>query len=159
MDIAFERTTDLELIRKIVTHEKIWPHVSDDGAGHPEDYQPVNHPAIWYVTVLSNGQLMGAWIFTPENSICFGVHTCLLPQAWGSFAHCAARAMAQWVWEHTPCKRIVTTVPTYNRLALAFAKGAGMEQYGLNPRSYQKNGKLYDQILLGISRPEEIPCL
>lgn len=154
VNVTFERTFDLELIRTIITHHRIWPHVSDDGAGAPENYRPVDHPAIWYVTVLNHGELMGAWIFTPENSICWGVHTCLLPKAWGSFAHRAAREMCVWIWENTPCRRIVTTVPTYNRLALAFAKGAGMEQYGLNPQSYQKDGKMYDQILLGISRPE-----
>lgn len=152
--ITFERTFDLDLIRTIVTHEKIWPHVADDGAGRPEDYRPVDHPAIWYVLVLSGHELMGVWIFNPQTSACWEIHTALLPKAWGTLAHRAARFIVPWVWEHTTCRRIVTNVPVYNRLALAFAKGAGMEQYGLNPKSYQKDGKLYDQILLGISKPE-----
>jgi hypothetical protein len=29
-----------------------------------------------------------------------------------------------------------------------------MTRFGLNPRSYLKNGRLEDQILLGLSRPE-----
>lgn len=154
LDVKFERTFDLELIRTIATHPKIWPWISDDGAGTPEDYRPIDHPAVWYVTVVSRGELMGAWAFIPENSICWGMHTLLLPKAWGTFAHRALRDLIKWVWDNTPCQRIVGTAPVFNRLVIAFAKGAGMEEYGMNPKSYLKRGKLYDQILLGISRPE-----
>jgi hypothetical protein len=43
-------------------------------------------------------------------------------------------------------------VPANNRLALSFAKSCGMTEYGLNPQSFLKDGQLYDQVLLGVSK-------
>jgi RimJ/RimL family protein N-acetyltransferase len=63
--------------------------------------------------------------------------------------------MSSWLWAHTSCRRLITNVPARNRLALRFAEAAGMERFGVNHASLLKDGKLQDQILLGLSRPEE----
>ena len=63
----------------------------------------------------------------------------------------AAQALPDWIFTHTPCRRIVTNIPTTNRLALHFALRAGMRLYGSNSASYLKNGELLDQICLGLS--------
>jgi hypothetical protein len=63
----------------------------------------------------------------------------------------------EWIWAHTPCRRIVTNVPEDNRLAYQFALAGGMEVYGRNEASVLKRGRLVDQICLGISRPRELP--
>lgn len=153
--IEFERTFDLDLVRMIATHPKIWPHISDDGAGKAEDYRPADHPSIWYVTVLRDRELMGLWAFMPENSVCWSMHTLLLPHSWGKFSHEALPKLFRWMWDNTTCRRIVGTAPVTNRLVINFVKSAGMAEYGLNPASYLKNGVLLDQVLLGISRPKE----
>ena len=93
----------------------------------------------------------------PHNAICWEIHTCLLPNAWGERGRRAARLLPEWIWQHTPCRRIITNVPDNNRLALRFALAAGMTEIGVNAASFLKNGKLRDQTLLGISpqsRPE-----
>jgi hypothetical protein len=163
--IRFERTTDMDLVRSIITAPSIWPHVSDDGSGAPEDYRPVDHPAILYVLAWDRNELLGLFMFAPENSITLDVHTCLLPAAVfpppdaqdaPSRSSAAARGVIQWIWANTPCRRIVTRVPAPNRLALRFARNAGMMEYGRNERSWLKGGKVYDQILLGISKPEVV---
>jgi hypothetical protein len=33
-------------------------------------------------------------------------------------------------------------------------KAMGLKQYGVNEASFLKGGKLWDQVLMGISRPE-----
>lgn len=152
--MTFERSTDYELIRLIITHPRIWPHVGDDNAGSPEDFQPIEHSSVWYVVVRDLDELMGCWILVPENSICYDLHTCLLPNAWGPKATRAARELLSWVWTNTPARRLITRVPATNRLALRYAKRAGMLEYGLNPLSWLKGGILHDQALLGMSRPE-----
>ena len=48
-------------------------------------------------------------------------------------------------------------VPRDNRVAYHFALAAGMNVYGQNECSFLKNGKLHDQICLGISRPADMP--
>lgn len=153
--MKFERTFDYELIRSIITHPQIYPAIADDFSPKAGDYKPIESDGVWYVLVRDGDEVLGLWIFIPENGVTWKVHTCLLPTAWGSRAKVAAVQMAEWVWKNTPCKRIVTDVPEYNRLALFFALKAGMTRYGLNPKSYQKDGTLMGQVLLGLSKPGE----
>ncbi len=150
---AFQRTNDYELVRGIITHPRVYPHVSDDFSPAPDLYEPADHPALWYVLVREGGELLGMWMFAPQNFICWEVHMCMLPNGWGERGLEAARALEQWMWENTPCQRIVASIPIQNSLAVRFALKAGMEPFGLNPKSYQKGGVLQDQVLLGASRP------
>jgi RimJ/RimL family protein N-acetyltransferase len=163
--IQFERSTDYELCKRILTHPRIYDHISDDFSPDPADYEPIDHPSVWYVIVRdtpdtdnADAELLGLWMLQPLNGVCWEIHTALLPNAWGERGRRAAKHMAQWVWEHTTCRRLVTNVPENNRLALAFAEAAGMKVYGRNTRSFLKGGKLLDQILLGLSKPERIPA-
>lgn len=150
--MTFERTHDREVVRAVMAHPRIYPHIADDGCPPATEFEPLEHPGVWYVLVRDEGRPLGLFVFVPQNSVCWEVHTCLLPWAWGRPAAIAAAEMARWIWEHTPCRRIVTSVAAYNRLALRFAERAGMTEYGRNPASWLKDGKLHDQVLLGMSR-------
>jgi RimJ/RimL family protein N-acetyltransferase len=151
--IRFERSFDYSLIRKILTHPKIWPHISDDGSPAAAEFQPIQSEAVWYIVVRDGEEILGLWMLHPHNSICWEIHTCLLPIAWGERGLEAARLLGEWIQKHIPCRRVITNVPSNNRLALRFALEAGMTEFGVNPASFLKNGKLRDQVLLGISLP------
>lgn len=151
-DIHFERTFDYELVRKVITHPKIWPHVTDDYSAPPDIWKPAETQLVWYVLAKDGDEILGVWTLIPENSVCWKIHTTLLPSAWGDRAKAAARSLAPWVWENTPCRRVITDVPENNRLALKFAKDAGMVEFGFNPASWLKNGQLWGQHMLGASK-------
>lgn len=155
--ITFERSTDYGLIRRILTHPRIWDKISDDYSPPVREYQPIKHDAVWYVVVRDakpeGAELLGLWMFVPQNGVCWEVHTALMPCAWGDVGLEAARQLPAWIWANTPCRRIVTNVPSTNRLALHFAVKAGMRIYGVNQASYLKGGKLCDQVCLGLSPP------
>jgi RimJ/RimL family protein N-acetyltransferase len=155
--LRFSPTRDFELIRRVLTHEKIWDHISDDGAPAVEEFQPADHPAFTYLEVRDGEELLGLFLLVRENAACMEVHTCLLPAAWGPRAREAARGLIDWVFTHTDCRRLITSVPAYNRLALRFAERAGMTKYGENPDSFLKRGRLYSQVLLGISKCQQQP--
>lgn len=163
--IRFERSFNYALIRDIITHPKLWPHLSDDLSGPASQYQPVQHPNIWYVMPWDHAsgdeppELLGLWMFVPQTSICWEVHTALLPIAWGPRGQTAAVLLPNWIWANTQCRRIITNVPTRNRLALHFALKAGMRIYGCNRESYLKNGVLCDQLCLGLSKPANRPAI
>lgn len=156
--IRFERSYDYELIRRILTHPRLYPHLSDDFSPAPGDYRPQEHPAIWYVVVYdehdAREDLLGLWMFVPANGVCWEVHTALLPCAWGEKGQLASLMLPAWIWEHTHCRRIITNVPKSNRLALHFALKAGMKIFGVNEASFLKGGVLCDQVMLGISKPQ-----
>jgi RimJ/RimL family protein N-acetyltransferase len=151
--VTFERTTDYVFIRAVLTHPKVYPGITDDSAPPSAEYEPIEHEGIWYVRVVDRGRDFGVFVFVPHGAICWEVHTALLPIAWGPAGKQAAREIASWIWANTPCRRIFTNVPEFNRLALRFAEAAGMTRFGVNASSYLKDGRVYDQILLGLTRP------
>lgn len=149
---SFERTHDIDLIRRIATDPHVWSGISDDFSGDPEKWIPPDPKVGWYMVAREKNELLGLWMFVPHSHVCWEVHTCLLPIAYGSTATAAAAAMAEWIFRHTTCERIVTNVPEYNRIALRFAERCGLTQYGFNPQSYRKDGRLWGQYLLGMSK-------
>lgn len=153
--ITFERTSDWDLVKKIATHPKIWPTISDDFSPPRDKWQPVETSEIWYVLVRGKGVPIGFFMFAPETAVCWHSHICILPIAWGDVAHLACRLVFYWLWERTECRRIIGSIPVSNPLAIKFAVQCGMERYGVNPKSFMRRGQLEDQILVGINRPED----
>lgn len=149
--VTLEQTSDIQLVRNIITHPRVYPMVSDDGSPAAEDYVV---PPVTYVLVKKNSMVAGCFCLVPINAATVEIHTCLLPEAYGECASYAARMMSGWIWDNTKFNRIITNVPDYNRLALRFAERSGMERFGINPQSYLKNGRYEDQIMLGMTRPK-----
>lgn len=154
----FRRIGDELLIRSIATHPKVWPTIGDDLVGDPANWRPVLNDGIWYVLAEEVGGEdagpRGLFIFFPENSVCWQIHVCMLPKYWGS-ADRAMREVFEWIWERTPCRRIVGSVPVWNAPAVHCAMRARMEPFGVNQRSSLKYSRLHHQVLFGISKPEK----
>jgi len=154
--ITLERTSDLELVKKIVTDARIWQQMSDDFAPAREEYNPPADGAV-YVLALEDGEPKGCWILVPRSAIRLEIHTCLLPSLRGRKALEAALLMAEWIWQNTACESLVTEIPETNKAALWFARRSGMAQFGREPKCVRKNGVLWDSVLLALHRPASKP--
>jgi RimJ/RimL family protein N-acetyltransferase len=154
--ITIERTTDYAMIRRIVTHPRIYPWITDDGSPGSDEWEPIRDDRVWYLLVKLEGQPAGVFIFLPQNSICYEMHTCLMPLLWGqNHGSVLAGMMAvQWMFENSSAQRIVGNAADYNRLALRYGRKIGLKQFGTNPKSFLHDGTLYDQHLLGVSKEE-----
>jgi RimJ/RimL family protein N-acetyltransferase len=150
----FKPEPDLELVRRVLTHPRIYRQISDDGSPPPEEFQPSDHPAVTYLMAYQGEELLGLYVLVPHNSVCWEIHVAMLPTAWGR-ARAATRALFAWLWTHTPCRRLVASIPESNRLALALALDTGMRIFGFNEKSFLRGGRLEGQIMLGLSRPDE----
>lgn len=148
--MRFERTTDAELIRVIVTHPKVYAKVTDDNAPSPEKWRPQMNEAAWYVLVWDEDVILGLWAFFPENSVTWKAHICYLPDAYGVSIE-ATRDLFRWVFSNTACRRIVGAIPFSNKLALRMAAGAGCKPFGIDEGSFLKDGRLQDRVMMGIS--------
>ncbi len=145
-----ERTHDMELVREILAHPAIWPHIHDDGVSEPA---PVDAPSLYWLLVQADG-VGGVFLLHPHNTACYEVHTCLLPRMWGAQATTATHLVRAWMFQNTPCQKLITNVPADNLLALRFAKRCGMTPEGVNRRSFLKGGVLLDQHVLGLTKEE-----
>lgn len=154
MTIRLTRIDDWGYLRLVATHEKLWPHLSDDFSGPREEWKPREDASLVYLKVTDDHQALGFFLLVFHSPILWEVHTALLPAARGARARDAAQALIAYAFTETPCRRLITSVPEYNRLALHFAKRAGLTEYGRNPKAYLKNGQLQDLILLGLSKGE-----
>ncbi len=153
--MTFQRTRDWALVKWIATHPMIWPNITDDFAPEPADWKPRTDEEIIYLIARDGDEVLGMFIFFPDNPVCWDVHVCMLPSAWGPRSLAAFLEMFQWVWANTNCMRIVGAVPKWNRRAALFALKAGMECFGINRKSHKKYGTLHDMALFGVSKPGE----
>lgn len=152
MSLCAKELENAELIARTISHPRIWPSVSDDGSPYPDDYAPVVGEGIVYLGMYEQDEYLGLFMLHPHNAICWEVHTCLLPVAWGVTARSCAELCIEWAFSMTGCCRLITNVPASNKLALRLAKSVGMQQFGINPKSFLKHGVALDQIMLGISK-------
>lgn len=148
--LRVERTRDMEVVRNILAHPAVWPHIHDDGATEPE---PIDHEGFIWLLVTAGGPA-GCFLFHAHNAVTFEVHTCLTPQMWGPKAREAARLAQIWIFTNTPAQKLVTHVPSYNAVALRFALRCGFTQEGVNRASFLRGGELLDQHLLGLTKKE-----
>lgn len=157
--MTFRLTRDYELVRSVLTHPSQYRMASEDATPVATCWRPNEHELIWYVAAEDATacpafrELFAIFTLIPQNAVCFEIHAAFLPRAWGIHTRPALRGVIAWMWTNSPAKRIVASIPVYNRLAIKLARDAGMEQYGLNPASFQRGGALHDQHLTGISCP------
>ena len=147
---------DNALVCSILGHPSIYPWVTDDSAPPLAflDYTPFLALDAVYVLMPRPGCLT---IFMPINGVTWEVHSAALPESRGDTMMEAAREALAWMFENTPCRKVVTCVPSFNSLALRLAKQIGMVPEGVNRRSFLKDGVIYNQTLLGICK-EELLC-
>lgn len=150
--MTFERTTDLELVRWILTRPEIYPHIGDDYAPPVEQFTPNADPRIWWVVARSDGQPMGLFLFLPISQVCWEAHVSMLRWAWGPLAMRAVEGVIPWIFDHTTAQRLVASIAATNRLAIRYAERAGFTRFGVNGRSCMKGGVLIDQVCLGLSK-------
>lgn len=150
--VTISRCYDVALIKSTITHPKLYQHLSDDGCPDAQDFTVQLADSLFYMVAHDGDKYLGLFLLHPHNFICYEVHTCLLPEAWGEMAIECGKAIVRWMFENTPCQRVITNVPKYNRLALRLARNVGMSEFGVNTKSFLKNGSLHDQVMLGISK-------
>jgi RimJ/RimL family protein N-acetyltransferase len=151
VSVTAKPITDVDLISKAIRHPRIWPSISDDGSPSPEEFVPIIDDSIIYLGFFDSDQFLGLFMLHPHNAACWEVHTCMLPIAWGRASLFAAECI-EWVFNHTACLRLITNVPKDNSLARRLALSVGMREFGINPKSFLKNGIALDQYMLGISK-------
>jgi RimJ/RimL family protein N-acetyltransferase len=152
--VTIERSTDYALIAAVANDPSVYRMASDDFSPMQGSWKPTMNEQIHYLVAHDKGTLLGLCAFIPENAVCWQAHLCFLPAAYGKLSLQAFGEMLNWMWQHTKAQRIVGQIPLYNSLAINFVRKVGFKQFGMNPQSWGKGGKLWDRVCLGITRPQ-----
>lgn len=141
---------DLDEIQSILTSPHVWPYITDDYSGSPRDFK-VTLGGVQYIKILRESKCLGCFILIKHSENMVDFHTCTLPACRG-FGSEILKEFTQWVFENTKFTRIIGNAPEINRLALKMAFDSGFKEWGRNPKSFMKNGKLVDLIWVGIDK-------
>lgn len=153
---TFELTEDISLIKAVMGHPACYRFLHDDYAPPREEWEPLmGNQLVQYIVVREDGCVIGMFQCSLHSAVEVEIHTAFLPEAWGRSVRRAAQECREWIWNSFPTvKRIIGKVPHSNRASLNYAEAIGMKAFGVDERSFLRNGKLVDQVYFGISRPE-----
>jgi len=142
---------DTDFIKSVYGHPDIWKAVSDDNTPDIEvvDFTPLlSAPTVFFLIP----DAIGVFFYHPWNSTTYEMHSAVLPEHRGKGAMEGARLAGMWMFDNTPCQKIVTLVPVINIRARFLARRGGMVEEGRVTRSFLKDGVLVDQRLYAITK-------
>jgi len=137
---------DKNIISKIFNHPNIFNWISDDLSAKP--YIPDIRRNLYIMDDLGNAIVK----VSPVNGVCCHVHIAVLPEMMGEAAITFFKQAITWGFQNTQYMKIIGMIPEYNKLAINLAKRIGFEQEGIIKKSFLKNHKLHDQVLLGLTK-------
>lgn len=149
--------TDRDMVDKILKDPEIYKHLGDDGSLPAENFTSLyllTNPMIYMLKAIIEDDIAGLIGFYPRNFVSYDIHITVLPQYRGKTGVEVMKKAIDWMFENTPCRKVIANAPTSNRPAYALAIKCGFQKEGLLSKSYLKNGKLYDEHILGFSKEE-----
>lgn len=149
--MKYELTKDINFITQCLADPAVWRLGSDDAMSgiSPKLFFP-RLDGVVYIKAGDYGLLFGV----PTNHVTLDAHVALLPSARGAAVD-ICRGAISWAFDNlNHLRRITSSIPEYNKLAVRLAGRVGMEFIGTNRKSFSRNGVLYDQLLFGISKGE-----
>jgi len=143
---------DKDRINDIFTDISVWDSISDDGCD--DDIKTkiaetfLYNPNVYILNPMPNA----VFVLIPQNAITYEVHTAIKQESRGRVGFKAGRDAIKWMFENTGCQKLISWVPEFNRSALVFASMNGFDIEGTSKKSFLKNGELFDQILVGLTK-------
>ena len=154
MKIRVTRTTDVELVRSIVSEPESFAIRAEDGVT-VDDVMVVINPLIYWLLLISEEagkepEVRGVAVGTPLTRTVADFHIVIRPQYWRSGANVKlAELAAKYLLKYSGAEKIVSTVPEPAQPVIRFLQRAGFKREGINRASFRKNGQLVDQVYLG----------
>lgn len=143
--MTFERTRDPELIAQLIRSAWDRPEMLCEGASL--ERIPILEHAQYFV-VVDGARAVGLVIGIQQSPICLELHVCLTPACRGRAAMAAAKAFFAWLPTATPYRKVIGSLPAYNRPVRHFCRAIGFTVLGVNEKSTMRHGKLEDQIIV-----------
>lgn len=153
--MKISRTFDADIVNAIITHPKIYKHVTDDGSPAPEDYDVSQLMQVQGVFVLlaEDTAPCGVVTFVPTNCISVNAHIAILPEAWGQ-SEAICRGAIDWLFSNTATKKIECVFPESNMFVFKLVRKCGFALEGVNRLSFLRNGILLDQYNFGMTQED-----
>lgn len=151
--INIARETRSYLVRIVM--REVWDYLTDDSGLKFEDYQPrIDEDSRWYISFDEYGEVVGAFWCRRVNHVTWESHANIRPKFWGDkngTKHC--QAAIDLMFEDTGGKKMIALIADCFPQVQQMAEDIGFVREGVQTLSWQREGKLYDQIHYGKNRP------
>ena len=104
-----------------------------------------------------NKRMAGAFLVKPWSTFCYETHGGVRPDYWGVGAEVCYQ-MGLFIFRTTPCIKIVSIIPAFNKLMRKCVQSIGMREEGVINKAFVRKMKAHDLHVYGITRGEVIPC-
>jgi hypothetical protein len=147
--VIIKQTYDIDLIKRIFCEPEIYERIRDDGSPEAKDFNPVDPSNyVYYLTDDSESCLLYlSW----KNCVTLDGHIQILKNHRNNAMEFGKLAK-QWIWDNTKARKIEVTIPDIYPDVLQFIQKQGFIVEGLSTNSYLKNGKLHNQVNLGLEK-------
>jgi hypothetical protein len=147
-------TAHSRMLQRVLTHKSVFYSAADDGIKNEGDIAtPVlEDPKLIVLMPHKNT----AFIFIGVNHIMYEMHVAIIEGDTRKNGVKHAISAARWMFNNTPCQKLITYVPEVHDRSIMFAKVCGMEQKAVLQDSLLKNGKLENLVLLDATKDKFI---
>lgn len=153
--MIFSRTLDMDLVRRMLTEDRVYRRMASDEAPAPEEFRIEGEQKYDFVIGSEYGQPVCLFLvrhLIEEHAL--EIHFCMAPEIWGRSKGIATQFL-RWLWpEYPDAWGAIGAVPEHNRLALQLARSCGFQEYRKAPGAVVKNGKTWDLVFTKLERPK-----
>ena len=151
--LTVNNTTDMDLVKNMLFVPEVWDRAAEDGVSK-ESYEPSYDGMTVWLECKKDDEVIGIILVHVDTSAALKIHPYLLKKY-----RFLGREMMEKLYEWflslpENINKIITVIPENQRKVYNFAKKVGFKDEGFNRESYMKNGKVYGQWYLGITRNE-----
>ena len=129
-----------------------WPVWEGIKSFMTDDYQELEEHGC-YIGVFDGDKMAGAFSIRAWNAHCFEVHGGVAKDYWGEGPE-VCYEMGKYLFDFTPCLKIIAPIPAYNRLMARCLRLCGLKEEGRITKAHRKWFRLHDIILFGIQKQE-----
>lgn len=145
---------DLEKVNRILRDKTIYPLISDDFSPDPEFFSIENVLLSESSHVLCPNENT-AILFFQKNGVTWEIHYNVLKAGRGKEIRAITPEILNYAFTKIKnCKKLTCSIGEMHKNVIEFAVSMGMKPDGRIKGSLQKDGKLYDEIILGMRKIE-----
>jgi RimJ/RimL family protein N-acetyltransferase len=151
MSVVVGRIYEPELPELVV--RELWEHLRDDSDIRPEEYEArIDDDSRWYVAIIGD-DVFGVYWAHRINHITWQIHANVRKRYWGSEDTVPTSIeILDYVFKDTGASKLISIIPKSSPHVLRHAKVVGFKQEGCRVKSFQKDGELYDEIYLALTK-------
>lgn len=152
--MKLERCYSPEAIGAIFTHPDIWVTIAEDNCT-PDSFAPDFSTEI-YMAVKVDEKIIGFYAFAVKSGFELDIHAQILPEFRKKHALASGEKILKWFYNEAPKRflKLTAQVPFKYPNVKEFSTRLGLQVEGVNRSSYLKEGEIWDQWYLGITREE-----